>query len=154
MSCAENLLALERNDPMGTQRILAVGIFAAALAGAALMMGQTSQPGAKPDAAQEQLITTAMATYVGYVEKMQIVALTPEFVEGHFLWSRRILEAELAVAKTPLERQKAALSHLDRMSTLQAKVKKRQDVDADKIVICQADYYVVDAEVAVARETR
>ena len=139
---------------MHARRFTVLAILAAALMGGALLMGQANRPAVSMEDAQKKLVKTARDTDVAFIETQDLNPFTPQLMEARFTWSRRILEAELTVAKTPEERVKVAQAHLDRMNELAAKIKSRTAVDTNKVTVCQAAYFVADGEATLARESK
>jgi hypothetical protein len=134
--------------------LVSVILLAAGLAGAGLCAQVAPTTATKPASLDERLSNSAAQALEAIVQREQIVPFTPEIVEFHHLWAQRVLDAELVVAKNKQERVAAAQRHLTRMKTLHEKITTRLAVDADRICMTAAEYYVVEAEVAVARESK
>ena len=134
--------------------LLAAALVLAGFASVALHAQNAPTPATKPASLDERLRRTAAISLEAVVQKEQIAPLTPEMLELHHLWAQRLLDAEMALAKNKQERVDAAQRQLNRMNDLHAKIMTRLDVDADKITIGAADYYVAESEVLLARESR
>jgi hypothetical protein len=121
------------------------------------LLAGPAAPGGGPDAMTELLearLQAARKAFEGYTEALKIrTAQWRDSSERLYRWSRRILEAEQALAKDPAGRSRALKGHLDRMADLEKRSETflrvggalRADVDA-------ARFFRLEAEVWIAQE--
>jgi hypothetical protein len=103
----------------------------------------------------EARLQAARKAYDGYTEALQIRTNSfRDTVERLYRWSRRILDAERAVAKTREARTEGLKGHLARMADLESKATRflkvggaiHADVDAARFFRLEAEIWVAEAK--------
>jgi hypothetical protein len=128
---------------------IAIAVAAAGLAFGIVQVGVVQQP----QQAQEALAKLAK-------EKLQAARQAYEAAskkgdqEQTYLWSRRWLEAERALAKTKAEHLAALQDHLERMKKLEtlALLGEIKDSAPDPLVLAPTKFYRTEAEMWLAHE--
>jgi hypothetical protein len=96
-------------------------------------------------------LEAASKVYRGMLERLRD-ANGQVAVEDLYQWSRRWLEAERDLADTPEAAVAAAQAHLDRMTKLEAVVRKAQTVGlVPAYEVPAAEFYRLEAERALAQ---
>jgi len=105
---------------------------------------------AKPADLAKARAAAAQETYEGQVCRHAIDASGPTF-ESIYLWSRRWLEAEQALATDKAGRLAALQAHLDRMRKWEAtKTEQRKQGFVAAYEVPQARFYRLEAEIWLA----
>jgi hypothetical protein len=104
---------------------------------------------------RERMLEAARKTYAAIEKKEAIVQFTPEFAALKIAWSKRVREAEIAVAKNRDERFAAANGHLQRMSeTLKRFMERRNHIDETTIQVPMLKQAVAEAQVVLDQESK
>jgi RNA polymerase sigma factor (sigma-70 family) len=111
-----------------------------------------SAPAATPLVEAEQREVAALREVLrGIDNKMQIVSITPEFLQMRQQWMRQLAKVQMRLADGPAARLAVAEDWLTAARDFNRRIQDRRLVDAGEVELYGAQAYVAEAEVVVER---
>jgi hypothetical protein len=112
-----------------------------------LALADDKEPAAVDATSGKALLEAARAAYEGYIKRRQNDVSQPSNPEYLYRWSRRWMEAELALGKDKTTRSSAYTAHLERMRKLEEFQEKRVQAGlASKFELPAVKFYRIEAE--------